>query len=251
MGVLLLQANAGKVPLKDGIVQTIVTSPPYYGLRDYGISDQIGLEPTLQEYIENLMTVFDECWRVLRDDGTMWLNLGDSYMTQPSWGRDKGTSTLGGRKTNEIPRDRLGQRKRGSHPELKIKDLMGVPWRVAFALQSRGAADWKAAETISRVMADMYDAYDGEPIPDKVLAVLERLQEEYEHAKDGSWYLRSNIIWSKPNNMPESVTDRPTKAHEFIFLLTKQPNYFYDMDAIREEHESKPETVLRDRSREG
>jgi hypothetical protein len=128
---------------------------------------------------------------------------------------------------------------------------MGVPWRVAFALQSRGAADWKAAETISRVMADMYDAYDGEPIPDKVLAVLERLQEKYEHAKDGSWYLRSNIIWSKPNNMPESVTDRPTKAHEFIFLLTKQPNYFYDMDAIREEHESKPETVLRDRSREG
>jgi hypothetical protein len=135
MGVLLLQANAGKVPLKDGIVQTIVTSPPYYGLRDYGISDQIGLEPTLQEYIENLMTVFDECWRVLRDDGTMWLNLGDSYMTQPSWGRDKGTSTLGGRKTNEIPRDRLGQRKRGSHPELKIKG--------GYALDTRLRYNWK------------------------------------------------------------------------------------------------------------
>jgi site-specific DNA-methyltransferase (adenine-specific) len=130
-----------------GSVQCVVTSPPYWGLRDYGEDDQIGLESTPEDYVEQLCQVFDEVWRVLANDGTLWLNLGDSYLN---------------------------------------KSLAGIPWRVAFALQARG------------------------------------------------WYLRSDIIWHKPNPMPESVTDRPTKSHEYIFLLTKSAQYYYDAEAIKE-----------------
>jgi len=151
--------------LPDESVQTCITSPPYWGLRDYGVEGQLGLEPTPEEYVANLVAVFREVRRVLRTDGTLWLNLGDSY-------------TSGGRAPT---------------PDgLKPKDLVGIPWAVAFALRADG------------------------------------------------WYLRSDIVWAKGNPMPESVTDRPTRAHEFIFLLSKSPRYYYDADAIREADSGRP-----------
>jgi DNA modification methylase len=142
--------------LPDRSVHCIITSPPYWGLRDYGIEGQIGIEPSPEEYVQKIVAVLREARRVLRDDGTMWLNLGDCYArSRSTWG-------------------------------LKAKDLVGIPWRVAFALQADG------------------------------------------------WYLRSDIVWAKPNPMPESVRDRPTKSHEHVFLLSKQARYYYDADAIRE-----------------
>lgn len=170
--------------LPDGSVQCVVTSPPYWGLRNYGVEGQIGLEPTPEAYVEKMVEVFREVRRVLRDDGTLWLNLGDCF-------------TSGGRTSNGTREGYMQQTNRGASgecdaprlsmpPGLKPKDLVGIPWRVAFALQADG------------------------------------------------WYLRSDIIWSKPNPMPESVTDRPTKSHEYVFLLAKQARYYYDADAIRE-----------------
>ena len=170
--------------LPPGSCQTCVTSPPYWGLRDYGQPGQIGLEPSPAEYVDRIVQVFRSVWRVLRDDGTLWLNLGDSYT---SGGRDGFGPQSGKQQTNV---GSLGMPRAMQPPGLKPKDLVGIPWRVAFALQADG------------------------------------------------WYLRSDIIWSKPNPMPESVTDRPTKAHEYVFLLSKRPRYFYDADAIREPHES-------------
>jgi DNA modification methylase len=174
-------------------VQMACTSPPYFGLRDYGVDGQIGLEKTPAEYVDQLVAVFREVRRVLRDDGTVWLNLGDSYAG--SWGAqgraDDGTkagrSVVSASQIDAHPRfDRLTGT-RGLGGGIKPKDLFGIPWRVAFALQSDG------------------------------------------------WYLRQDIIWHKPNPMPESVKDRCTKAHEYIFLLSKSERYFYDADAIAEE----------------
>jgi len=163
--------------LPDACVQCVVTSPPYWGLRDYGVEGQIGLEPTPEAYVEKMVEVFREVRRVLRDDGTLWLNLGDSYNGSGGAGGDYAP---GGLKAGQpkYPGRRISA--------LKPKDLVGIPWRVAFALQADG------------------------------------------------WYLRSDIIWSKPNPLPESVTDRPTKSHEYVFLLAKQARYFYDVDAVRE-----------------
>jgi DNA modification methylase len=174
----------GLAQIPDQAVQCVVTSPPYWGLRDYGVEGQIGLEKTPEEFITKMVEVFREVRRVLRDDGTVWLNLGDAYTAD-----GRGQSSTMGPKSGTFH----GQIKQ-FHPltpfklnhGLKQKDLIGMPWRVAFALQADG------------------------------------------------WYLRSDIIWSKPNPMPESVTDRPTKSHEYIFLLTKKPRYFYDADAVRE-----------------
>ncbi len=166
--------------MPDNTVQCVVTSPPYLGLRDYGVAGQIGLEPTVEEYVVVMVEVFREVRRVLRPDGTLWLNLGDSYNGSGGAGGDYGPGGL----RDGQPRY-PGRRLNG----LKPKDLIGVPWRVAFALQTDG------------------------------------------------WYLRSDIIWAKPNPMPESVTDRPTKSHEYVFLLSKSPQYFYDADAIREPHQ--------------
>lgn len=211
-------------------VQCCVTSPPYYGLRDYGtatweggdpgcdhshflggngdgdasakqvtsggtqkyqyrdvcpkccatrIDSQIGLEASPELYVAKLVEVFRQVKRVLRDDGTVWLNLGDSYANDTKWG-----GTTGGKHAGGLHGEPIGRGKRDTG--LKAKDLIGIPWRVAFALQADG------------------------------------------------WYLRSDIIWHKPNPMPESVTDRPTKAHEYIFLLTKSARYFYDAEAIKE-----------------
>lgn len=167
--------------LPDQSVHCIVTSPPYFGLRDYGVDGQIGLEETPSAYVAELVTVFRECWRVLRDDGTLWLNLGDSYNSGSSGGL--GGSTITGGQRNQAASNRSG---RGYIGGLKPKCLIGIPWRVAFALV------------------------------------------------DDGWILRSDIIWAKPNPMPESVTDRPTKAHEYIFLLTKSQRYYYDADAVAE-----------------
>lgn len=176
--------------MDEGSVQTCVTSPPYFGLRDYGVDGQLGLEATPDEFVEAMVEVFREVRRVLRDDGTLWLNLGDSYAaTTSNNGGYSERSTLAGftspdtkgRRSNES-----GER-RTLDPGCKPKDLIGIPWMVAFALRADG------------------------------------------------WFLRSEIIWAKRNCMPESVTDRPTRAHEQIFLLSKSPRYFYDADAIREE----------------
>ena len=163
-------------------VQCSVTSPPYWGLRDYGVAGQLGLEKTPDEYVERLVEVFREVGRVLRKDGTLWLNLGDSYNNfRTEMG--PGQAVHGREKLNGKPA--VNSKERGWNG-LKEKDLVGIPWRVAFALQADG------------------------------------------------WYLRSDIIWAKPNPMPESVRDRPTRSHEYLFLLTKSERYYYDTDAIAE-----------------
>ena len=158
----------------DATAHTCVTSPPYFGLRDYGVDGQIGLEETVEEYIEKLVAVFREVHRVLRPDGTLWLNIGDSYATRS--GAQPPTNT----------RNKLGHTEKKVPLGFKYKDLIGIPWRLAFALQADG------------------------------------------------WYLRDDIIWHKTNAMPEAVTDRPTRAHEYIFLFSTQPTYYYDADAIKE-----------------
>src|SRR5882724_2026869 len=182
------------MPLTDGSVHMVCTSPPYWGLRDYGMPGQLGLERTPEEYVTALVAVFREVWRVLRDDGTCWLNLGDSYATDGKGAGGVGKSTLcmdgrpeeGRRQTALVAQLTQQMSPRKFSHGLKPKDLVGIPWRVAFALQADG------------------------------------------------WYLRSDVIWAKPNPMPESVTDRCTKAHEYLFLLTKSARYFYDAEAIKE-----------------
>lgn len=161
-------------------VHCCVTSPPYFGLRDYGVDGQIGLEPTPDEFVAELVAVFREVRRVLRDNGTLWLNLGDSYNAARNGGH------AGGAKQASLARHDGITRSGANVPGLKPKDLIGIPWRVAFALQADG------------------------------------------------FYLRQDIIWSKPNCMPESVTDRCTKSHEYIFLLSKSARYYFDADAIAE-----------------
>lgn len=169
--------------LPEQSVHCCVTSPPYFGLRDYGHEGQIGLEATPGDYVQRIVEVFREVRRVLRDDGTVWLNLGDSYASGGRGGggsymAERGDAAWSGRN------NATGWR---SPPEgLKHKDLVGIPWRVAFALQ------------------------------------------------DDGWYLRQDIIWHKPNPMPESVTDRCTKAHEYLFLLSKSPRYYYDAESVKE-----------------
>ena len=178
----LLQGDCLEVlrTLPDESVHCCVTSPPYWGLRDYGVDGQLGLEPTPEEYVAKMVEVFREVKRVLRKDGTLWLNLGDSYAMKFGGGKGRKSGTT------KAAVDEIEKPPREIPSGLKPKDLVGIPWRVAFALQADG------------------------------------------------WYLRSDIIWHKPNAMPESVTDRPTKAHEYIFLLSKSKKYYYDADSIRE-----------------
>lgn len=169
--------------LPDESAQCCVTSPPYFGLRDYGVDNQIGLEQTPDEYVKQLVEVFREVRRVLRKDGTLWLNLGDSYNGSGKGGNPE-NSIYKKQDTNKGSLSSKGRKTEISN--LKPKDLIGIPWRVALALQADG------------------------------------------------WYLRSDIIWAKPNPMPESVTDRPTRSHEYIFLLSKSGRYYYDAEAIKE-----------------
>jgi DNA modification methylase len=166
--------------LPDGFANCCVTSPPYFGLRDYGHDGQIGLEEAPEQYIERLVEVFREVRRVLRDDGTLWLNIGDSYANDTKWG-----GSSGGKHVKALHGD-TGVGRGKKRTGLKSKDLIGIPWMLAFALRADG------------------------------------------------WYLRQDIIWHKPNPMPESVRDRCTKAHEYVFLLSKSPSYFYDHEAVKE-----------------
>jgi DNA modification methylase len=246
----LLNANALHIPLAANTVQCVITSPPYWGLRDYGTAEwiggsgdcdhveseirtgqglaalgekyrggghkqgmvttlqykahcfkcgairkdaQLGLEATPDEFLANMVSVFREVWRVLKDDGVLWLNMGDSYATTPPGNRGKHAQGEIGDGNYARKWDRQlghGEDKKAIYKKTSLppKNLIGMPWRLAFALQSDG------------------------------------------------WILRSDIIWAKPNPMPESVTDRPTKAHEYVFLLSKQGRYFYDADAVRENH---------------
>lgn len=182
MTVRILKGDCRHVlkELADESVHCVVTSPPYFGLRDYGVAGQIGLEATPDAFVAELVAVLGEARRTLRDDGTLWLNLGDSYAS--AWACNR-RNVVGNRSLENGKRDARPNRLVGG---LKEKDLIGVPWRVAFALQADG------------------------------------------------WYLRQDIIWSKPNPMPESVRDRCTKAHEYIFLLSKSERYYYDQDAIKQ-----------------
>lgn len=160
-------------------VHAIVTSPPYYGLRDYGAQGQYGLEASPQEYVQNLQNVFREARRVLHDQGTLWLNLGDTYSSRPGWGRG-GTSQLAGRK-HAHAQDAVDH-----HRPMAPKNLLGIPWRTALALQ------------------------------------------------DDGWILRNDIIWDKPNGLPESVKDRFSTHHEHLFLFSKESQYYFDLNALRE-----------------
>ncbi|MFU5420311.1 DNA-methyltransferase [Pseudomonas aeruginosa] len=164
-----------------------ITSPPYFGLRDYGMASQIGLEQTPAEFVARLVEVFREVRRVLRDDGTLWVNMGDSYASIAGGYAPEGSAG----KHDIVSRNTRGAVRRGHRRNpaegLKQKDLMGIPWRLAFALQ------------------------------------------------DDGWYLRQDIIWHKPNPMPESVRDRCTRAHEYVFMLTKAPRYYYDHEAVKED----------------
>jgi DNA modification methylase len=179
--------------LPDKSVQCCVTSPPYFGLRDYGVDGQIGLEATPDDFVSAMIQVFGSVRRVLRDDGTLWLNLGDSYNAY-NGGAGPSSKLSRGAQTTQRPHlpSGFGLKVKSAKP----KDLLGIPWRVAFALQADG------------------------------------------------WYLRSDIIWHKPNPMPESVTDRPTSAHEHIFLFAKSERYFYDADAVKEAAEMTPQRRL-------
>ena len=219
--------------LPDESFHCVVTSPPYWGLRSYlGDPGMIGLEPTFEEHLENLLAVFREVWRVLRRDGTLWLNYGDSYTSGGRKTRDPGKSKL----HPAFEGDRYPSGLRPDTPSgLKPKDLLLMPARVAMALRDDGAADVRAMRTIERIgheLADEYRAAD-EELPGPVRRVLDKLAEEYSQAKGDSWWLRSEIIWHKPNPMPESCQDRPTSSHEKLFLLSKSAKYFYDAEAVR------------------
>jgi DNA modification methylase len=287
----LLRADARHIPLSDGCVQCVVTSPPYWGLRDYGtarwdggdlacdhkqgtarqdggrvnvngfngsaavdshkgamnfkdvcgkcgarrIDQQIGLEQTPDAYVAELMAVFREVRRVLRNDGVVFLNLGDSYYGAGQRGGQFGTKAPQPKWKEKANRE--GGHKRGTpHPVhgLKFKDMVGIPWRLAFALQQPDlfcaacggiahAAEWQC------VPPQFVDFEEGISVcPTCGVSIRPDVSSP-------GWYLRSDIIWHKPNPMPESVTDRPTKAHEYVFLLTKRERYFYDAKAIAEQ----------------
>ena len=177
-----IQGDAATVlaTLPDRYVHCCVTSPPYWGLRDYGVAGQIGLERSLGEYMERMLGVLAEVRRVLRDDGTLWLNLGDAYA------RPEGKGVGGASSKQDSNTATRADMRTGRALAASPKNLLGLPWRVAFALQ------------------------------------------------DAGWILRSDIIWTKPNPMPESVRDRPTRAHEYVFLLSKGERYYYDADAVRQ-----------------
>lgn len=197
-----------------------------YGLRDYNVSGQIGLEKTPEEYVANLVSVFREVWRVLKDDGVLFLNIGDSYA---GGGRGGNGDMITGRAKN------ASQISHFIPDGLKNKDLIGIPWMVAFALRNDGAASPAHMRDIERMISAVIESYETkDEWPDKIAAEVERLERELIDANKGGWYLRSDIIWAKPNPTPESVTDRPTKSHEYLFLLAKSAKYYYDAEAIKE-----------------
>lgn len=201
---MIITADARDLSMiADKSCRCCVTSPPYYGLRDYGVDGQIGLESTPEEYVAQLVLVFREVWKKLTDDGTLWLNIGDSYAGGKRGG-NSGVITGKGKDASIIDKSkrnlpRWGGGNNQATGNIKPKDLIGIPWMVAFALRADG------------------------------------------------WYLRSDIIWAKPNPMPESVKDRPTKSHEYLFLLSKSQKYYYDAEAIYEpaNYDGRKDTVFK------
>ena len=189
MSILLIRGDARSIPLADQSVNCVVTSPPYWNLRNYDTPGELGLEKTPEEYVAVMVEVFREVRRVLRDDGTLWLNMGDSYCSGISSVRTRETPETG--ITRELPRNWFADANKisrnGRPPGWKEKDLVATSWMLALALRADG------------------------------------------------WYLRSDIIWHKRNPMPETVADRPTKAHEYIFLLSKSKRYYYNAEAIKED----------------
>lgn len=187
----IYQGDAKEVLSKfpDRSIDCCITSPPYYGLRDYGVDGQLGLEQSPEEFIDNLVSVFREVRRVLKDTGTLWVVIGDSYAGGS--GRWGGTNNLSyHQQTNPGSLTQIERTKPWKHPYIKSKDLIGIPWMLAFALRSEG------------------------------------------------WFLRQDIIWEKPNCQPESIKDRCTKSHEYVFMFSKKQKYYYDIDAIREPHQT-------------
>lgn len=184
----ILQGDSLEVlkSLPDCSIDCCVTSPPYFGLRDYGVDGQIGLEKTPEEYIQKLVDVFREVRRVLKDDGTLWLNIGDSYAGSKKGMLKNGQHTNDRSISSDYLQKAAGTLTKAKTPGIKRKELIGIPWLLAFALRQDG------------------------------------------------WYLRQDIIWYKPNAMPESVKDRCTKSHEYIFLLSKSERYYFDYEAIKE-----------------
>lgn len=201
--------------LPEGTVQTCVTSPPYWHVRDYGIQGQLGLEANLDDYINHLVDVFTLVRRTLREDGTLWLNIGDGY-------------TSGGRRTR-APDPKNPNRKMGTRPPtpplLKQKDLLGIPWRLAHALQQPTLA--------CRTCHSQAHATRWGTMPNSQRICPTCLQPSTAEIACEGWYLRAEVIWHRPNCQPESVRDRPTRAHEHLFLLSKSPHYHYDNQAIR------------------
>lgn len=233
---MILNADALHLPIASKSVQCCVTSPPYYGLRDYGVAGQLGLEPTPEEYVANLVSVFHEVWRVMKDDGVLWVNIGDSYAGSCQTG---GTNSIETGKREDRMFD-VSKSKRnvsryggGNLPAtdgLKPKDLIGIPWMVARALRE---PSFKCQYCGIEKRLSEWNRWDNGTF--QICGKCgSRCKKQPEKTFDG-WYLRSDIIWSKPNPMPESVTDRPTKAHEYLFLLTKSPRYYYDAEAIKED----------------
>ena len=209
--------------LPDGSVHCCVTSPPYWGLRSYqGDAGMIGLEPTFEAHLANLVSMFREVRRVLRDDGTCWLNYGDAYAGAPSGG----SSPDGDRKGRaDTARRKTGKSGRSWKP----KDLMMMPARVAMALQADGTPDKAALDVLDRVWDRLAASYGSRDLPRWVVEALNDLENEYlaKASDGGSWWIRSELIWQKPNPMPESVRDRPTSSHEKVYLMTKSGSALY------------------------
>ena len=236
--------------LPDNCVQCTVTSPPYFALRDYGVDGQIGLEATPEEFIETMVRVFREVRRVTRPDGVLWLNLGDSYSGSSS---SKGAVVNKNSMSAGTGQD-VGYRDKplGIVNGYKAKDLMGIPWQVAFALQYGGATSPETMRAVERVKAALLSDFDSwADVPTNTRDVIEDLDREWEKAHAGAWYFRSAMPWIKRNCMPESTTDRPTSAIEYIFLMTKSAKYYYDGEAIRVpssesyQNDARPQGVLR------
>lgn len=233
--ITLLHGDAQQVvaTLPAASVHCCVTSPPYWGQRSYAVDAamktyEIGQETGITEYIANLVAVLREVRRVLREDGTLWLNLGDAYAHDDKWG-----GTTGGKHRRDLHGTPVGRGK--TRAGLKSKNLCGLPWRVAWALQEDGADNSQHAREMQGLIQAITASYASrEAWPDRIRAAVERLERERDAAQSGGWYLRSDVIWAKPNARPESVLDRPTLTHEHIFLLTKSAQYFYDYEAVKE-----------------
>ncbi len=222
MRIINKDALEGLKGIDDESIQCCVTSPPYWGLRDYGVDGQLGLEPTLDEYVAKMVEVFQEVKRVLRKDGTCWVNMGDAYA---GGGRGGNPAESKHRKQAANVGSLINPSKIPAN--LKPKDMIGMPWRIAFALQQ---PDLKCCGC----EASSHQSAWGKFPNGRMICPVCMKSKGCEISEPG-WYLRSDIIWAKPNPMPESVTDRPTKSHEYIFLLTKSAKYYYDADAIKQD----------------